>query len=59
MHIIAPSLQVWNDVMGFRDFREFVCVCGASKDKMANPDFPIRYNPFSSKQSPAKVWWEK
>lgn len=26
---------------------------------MANPDFPIRYNPFSSKQSPAKVWWEK
>lgn len=32
-----------------------VCVCALSKDKMANPDFPIRYNPFISKQSHAKV----
>lgn len=27
----------------------------ASEDKMANPDFLIRYNPFSSKRSSAKV----
>lgn len=45
-------MQVWNDVTGLRDLR-------VSKDKVANTDFPIRYNPFSSKQSPAKVCWEK
>lgn len=47
MRIIAASLQVWIDATGFGD----LSVRAVAEDQMANPDFPIRRNPFVSKQS--------
>lgn len=52
--VIAASLQVWDDVMGFGDL--WVCAEWL-KDQIANAGSPIRCNPFISKQGYSKIWW--